>query len=32
MTNILAEENLKEMYGEKMDASEAEDYWPFVCI
>ena len=32
MTDTLAEANLKEMYGEKMDASEAEDYWPFVCI
>lgn len=32
MTDHLAEANLKEMYGEKMDASEADDYWPFVCI
>ena len=32
MTEALAEEHLKEMYGEKIDASEADDYWPFVCI
>lgn len=32
MTNLLAEDNMKEMYGEKMDASEADDFWPFVCI
>ena len=32
MTGVLADENLKEMYGEKIDASEADDYWPFVCI
>ena len=32
MTDALAEEDLKEMYGEKIDASEADDYWPFVCI
>ena len=32
MTDALAEEHLKEMYGEKIDASEADDYWPFVCI
>ena len=32
MTDTLAEEHLKEMYGEKIDASEVDDYWPFVCI
>lgn len=32
MTDVLAEESMKEMYGEKMDAAETEDYWPFVCI
>ena len=32
MTEVLAEDDLKEMYGEKMDANEAEDYWPFVSI
>lgn len=32
MTDCLAQEDLKEMYGEKIDASEADDYWPFVCI
>ena len=32
MTDALAEEQLKEMYGEKIDASEADDYWPFVSI
>ena len=32
MTEFLSEAHLKEMYGEKMDASEQEDYWPFVCI
>ena len=32
MTECLAEEHLKEMYGEKIDASEADDYWPFVSI
>lgn len=28
----LVDENMKDMYGEKLDANEAEDYWPFVCI
>lgn len=32
MTDCLAEPHLKEMYGEKMDAGESDDYWPFVCI
>ena len=32
MTAILAEDSMKEMYGEKIDASEADDFWPFVCI
>lgn len=32
MTEALAEDDLREMYGEKMDANEAEDYWPFVSI
>ena len=32
MTEVLAEDDLKEMYGEKMDVNEAEDYWPFVSI
>ena len=32
MTEVLAENHLKEMYGEKMDASEQDDYWPFVAI
>ena len=32
MTKVLAEENMKDFYGEKIDASEADDFWPFVCI
>ena len=32
MSNCLAEENLREYYGEKMDATEQDDYWPFVAI
>jgi V-type H+-transporting ATPase subunit C len=32
MTDALAEPMLKEMYGEKLDASEAEDFWPFVSV
>lgn len=32
MTAVLAEESMREMYGEKIDASEADDFWPFVCI
>ena len=32
MTEVLAEQDLREYYGEKMDANEADDYWPFVCI
>ena len=32
LNTALVDENMKEMYGEKQDASEADDYWPFVCI
>lgn len=32
MNEALADDHLKEYYGEKMDAQEADDYWPFVCI
>jgi len=32
MTEVLAEPALKEMYGEKLDSSEAEDFWPYVSI
>lgn len=32
MTASLADESMKEMYGEKIDASETDDFWPFVCI
>lgn len=32
MNNVLADESLKEMYGEKQDAQDNEDYWPFVCV
>jgi len=32
MTKTLADQNMLEMYGEKIDANEADDYWPFVCI
>ena len=32
MNEALAEEHLREYYGEKIDASEQDDYWPFVCI
>lgn len=32
MNEALAETHLREYYGEKMDANENDDYWPFVCI
>jgi V-type H+-transporting ATPase subunit C len=32
MMNVLCDEKLKDMYGEKQDAQEAEDYWPYVCV
>jgi len=32
MSDVLAEEKMKDMYGEKADAADAEDYWPFVCV
>jgi len=32
MTDVLAEPAMKEMYGEKQDANDNEDYWPFVCV
>lgn len=32
MCNALADESMREMYGEKQDANDAEDYWPFVSI
>jgi len=32
MTNCLAEDNLREYYGEKMDVAEQDDFWPFVAI
>lgn len=32
MCTVLAEQNLAEYYGEKIDASETDDYWPFVSI
>lgn len=32
MSDALADVNLKDMYGEKADAADAEDYWPFVCV
>ena len=32
LSDHLAEGEFKEMYGEKIDASEADDYWPFVNI
>jgi len=32
MSDWLADPEFKEMYGEKIDASEADDYWPFVSI
>lgn len=32
MTECLAEDNLREYYGEKMDAQENDDYWPFVSV
>ena len=32
MNQVLAEEHLREMYGEKMDVQETDDYWPFVQI
>ena len=32
MSDHLAEGEFKDMYGEKMDASESDDYWPFVNV
>jgi hypothetical protein len=32
MMSSLADKDLLEMYGEKSDANETDDYWPFVCI
>lgn len=32
MMVALADKALLEMYGEKLDSSETDDYWPFVCI
>jgi len=32
MSDHLAEEQFRDMYGEKVDASEADDYWPFSCV
>jgi len=32
MTTVLAEQGMEEYYGEKMDAAEADDYWPFVAL
>jgi len=32
MTKLLADQTMLEMYGEKIDANEADDYWPFVCV
>lgn len=32
MSNVLADASLADMYGEKADANDAEDYWPFVCV
>jgi hypothetical protein len=32
MMVALADKAMLEMYGEKQDASETDDYWPFVCV
>jgi V-ATPase subunit C len=32
MSDHLADAEFKDMYGEKIDASEADDYWPFVNV
>lgn len=32
MSDALADDSLKDMYGEKTDAQDNEDYWPFVCV
>lgn len=32
MCEVLAEPALREMYGEKLDSADSEDFWPFVCI
>lgn len=32
MTNCLADQSMLEMYGERIDTNETDDYWPFVCI
>mmetsp|Transcript_104499 Transcript_104499/g.144617 ORF Transcript_104499/g.144617 Transcript_104499/m.144617 type:complete len:82 (+) Transcript_104499:1123-1368(+) len=32
MTACLADQSMLEMYGERIDSNETDDYWPFVCI
>jgi|Transcript_24933 hypothetical protein len=32
MADLLAEQGMREYYGEKMDTAEQDDYWPFVAI
>lgn len=32
MADLLAENGMREYYGEKMDTAEQDDYWPFVAI
>lgn len=32
MSDHLAEAEFRDMYGEKVDASETDDYWPFVNV
>jgi len=32
LMNTLADKALLEMYGEKVDSTETDDYWPFVCV
>ena len=32
MSAAIADKEMAEMYGEKIDASEPDDFWPFVSI
>ena len=32
ITEAMTEESMREYYGEKMDAAETDDYWPFVAL
>lgn len=32
MCGVLSDDSMRDMYGEKTDANDNEDYWPFVCV